>query len=58
MNATNIDIHKPLFRTLQEINTSKQHTHPTSYIKTETATRNIQNSYAAPKETNTPAKCK
>jgi hypothetical protein len=44
MNDTNSDIHNPIFRTLQEMNTSQLHTYPTSYIKTEPTIRNIQNS--------------
>jgi hypothetical protein len=50
MNDTNIDTHNLIFRTLQEINTSYLHTHPTSYIKTEPTTRNIRNSYTQHQE--------
>jgi hypothetical protein len=32
-NDTNIDTHNPIFRTLQQINTSQQQPHPSSYIK-------------------------
>jgi hypothetical protein len=36
MNDTYIDTHNPIFETLQELNTRKQHTNPTHYIKNNT----------------------
>lgn len=45
MNDTNIDTHNSLSRTLQEMNTSWQHTHIASCIKAELTTQNVQKSY-------------
>jgi hypothetical protein len=42
MNDTNIDTHDPVFRTLQEMNTSWQHTH---LLPHRTTARNNQNGY-------------
>jgi hypothetical protein len=57
MNDTNIDTQYPIFKILQEMNTSYHHTRPTTHTKRDPTTRNIQNSYTEHRrKTNTPTK--